>query len=196
MNALEAIYRRSLPGVHCIAINSPQVPNRKTPVSIKLLVPDASEALILDALQEERERILTDVRDAEVVLLIAGLGGVIGSFVSCVLADMLAAQQTPVWAIVTQPFTFEGRQRRERADKAIALLSKRVDMLITRDNQALIAAVNSWESLGEIFMLADESLVDLIAMLPSHLTKPASLHEHLPKGATIAFREGQSHLGR
>ena len=60
--------------------------------------------------------------------------------------------------MVTKPFTFEGRRRREQAEKGLTELRQCVDTVITIPNEKLLHTVERNTTLSEAFLSADDIL--------------------------------------
>src|SRR3990167_8478318 len=82
------------------------------------------------AAEEDIEKIIECSKDADIVFLTAGMGGGTGSGASSVIAKALKERGILTVAIVTKPFTFEGKRRALIAEECIEQLRKEVDTLI------------------------------------------------------------------
>ena len=128
------------------------------------------------AAEESRDEIASTIGDAEVVFVLAGLGGGTGSGAAPAICRIATDQGALAIAIVTRPFDFEGPLRRETADEGEARLEREADALIAFDNDRLLrlgahtgsatafAAIN--DEIGELIrgtcaMLAGGGLVNL-----------------------------------
>lgn len=128
------------------------------------------------AAEESRAEIVSTIGDAEVVFVLAGLGGGTGSGAAPAICRIATDQGALAIAIVTRPFDFEGPLRRETADEGEARLEREADALIAFDNDRLLrlgahtgsadafAAIN--DEIGQLIrgtctMLAGGGLVNL-----------------------------------
>ena len=110
------------------------------------------------AAEEDLDKILEAVDEAEIVFLAAGMGGGTGSGALPVIAKTLREHNILTIAVVTKPFVFEGKRREKIALEAIKELQKNVDTLIVIPNQKLLDLV------GE-----DIPMVDVQKLLCRHL---------------------------
>jgi cell division protein FtsZ len=78
--------------------------------------------------------------------------------------------------IVTKPFTFEGRTRRNQADQGIELLSQKVDTLIVIPNDRLLEVVDKKTSMVDAFRIADDTLRQGIQGVTDLITIPGLIN--------------------
>ena len=83
---------------------------------------------------ESENEIRAAVKDADMVFVTAGLGGGTGTGASPLVAKIAQEEGALVVGIVTKPFTFEGRRRREQASSGLDELKQYVDSLIIVSN--------------------------------------------------------------
>lgn len=79
---------------------------------------------------------------ADMVFITAGMGGGTGSGAAPVVAAVAKSLGILTVAIVTTPFSFEGRLRRQQAIDAVEELRRSVDTLIIIPNDKLLEAVD------------------------------------------------------
>src|SRR3989304_1553623 len=82
------------------------------------------------AAEEDLDKLLEAIGDAEIVFLAAGMGGGTGSGAAPVVAKALRERGILSIAIVTKPFLFEGKRRSVVAEEALEELRKEVDTMI------------------------------------------------------------------
>ncbi|MEM7691362.1 MAG: cell division protein FtsZ, partial [Pseudomonadota bacterium] len=80
---------------------------------------------------EDRERIAESLRGADMVFITAGMGGGTGTGGAPVVAEVARELGILTVAVVTRPFSFEGRKRLKIADEGLGELQQHVDSLIT-----------------------------------------------------------------
>lgn len=95
------------------------------------------------AAQESKEAIEKAVKGSDMVFITAGMGGGTGSGAAPVVAGIAKSLGILTVAIVTTPFSFEGRLRRQQAIEAIEELRRAVDTLIIIPNDKLLEAVDA-----------------------------------------------------
>ncbi len=97
----------------------------------------------------------------DMVFIAAGEGGGTGTGAAPVVAQEAKQQGALVVAVVTRPFDFEGRQRREKAQAGIEALRPHVDTLIVIPNQRILEVYGA-QPCFEAFRLADEVLLNAV----------------------------------
>lgn len=111
-----------------------------------------------ESLEESRDEIEQLIRGYEMIFITAGMGGGTGTGgapVVCAIARKLGILTV---AIVTKPFTCEGRRRMDSAMGGIELLREQVDTLIIIPNEGLLQIAEPNTSMIEAFSMADEVL--------------------------------------
>jgi cell division protein FtsZ len=92
------------------------------------------------------------------VFVTTGLGGGTGTGAAPIVASLAAELNALTVAVVTKPFTFEGRKRLAQADRGLADLKECVDTVITIPNERLLATLERGTSLFDAFHVADDIL--------------------------------------
>lgn len=110
------------------------------------------------AAMEDRERIRELVDGADMVFITAGMGGGTGTGGAPVVAQIAREVDALTVAVVTRPFTFEGRRRAQQAEAGIEKLEAQVDTLITIPNDRLLQVVEKKTSIQDAFRVADDVL--------------------------------------
>ena len=151
------------------------------------------------AAQESKEAIAAAVKGADMVFITSGMGGGTGSGAAPVVAGIAKSMNILTVAIVTTPFSFEGRLRRQQAIEAIEELRKSVDTLIIIPNDKLLETVDANLPMTEAFKAADDVLRSGVRGISDIITVPGLVrfHSHwtvdtLPEGQSIRLSMYQS----
>jgi cell division protein FtsZ len=107
---------------------------------------------------EDTEEMVDALSGADMVFVTAGLGGGTGTGAAPIVANLAREMGALVVAVVTMPFTFEGRRRHRQAEEGLAALREVVDTVITIPNDKLLHTVQQATPLGEAFTMADDVL--------------------------------------
>ena len=110
------------------------------------------------AAEEDREAIANALKGADMVFITAGMGGGTGTGSAPVVADIAREMGILTVGVVTLPFDFEGKMRRQVADEGIAKFRKSVDSVIVIPNQQLLKLNDKKMSFKDAFILADDVL--------------------------------------
>ena len=109
------------------------------------------------------------VSRASAVLLCGGLGGETGSFLLPALAVRTKSAAVPTFACVGMPFSFEGKQKRDRAVAALEKLRAVCDAVAVIDNDQLSGGTPSTSAVGDAFRLSDRTLIASLLALQGML---------------------------
>jgi cell division protein FtsZ len=142
------------------------------------------------ACREARDSLDEVMAEADIVVVLSGLGGGTGSGAAPVVAEMARRRGSLAISLSTLPFSVEGNNRRNNAEVGRASLSIASDISVVLPNDHLLEAFPNL-SLLEAFRAADETLLEPVDLLRKLLTSAdlPMLHR--------AFRGvGASHLGR
>ncbi len=128
------------------------------------------------AAEEDIDKVLETVGQADIVFLAGGMGGGTGSGALPVIARALKSSGILTIAVVTKPFTFEGKRRARIAEQAIEILKKEVDTLIVIPNQKLLSVVNDKVSMIDAFAMINEVLNQSVKGISDIITKPGHIN--------------------
>lgn len=103
----------------------------------------------------DRKKLTELLGEANLVFLVAGLGGGTGSSVAPALAECAVEQGAMVIAFVTLPFTMEGGRRRQQAYDALAELRKWCDAVLAIPNDILLQGVEEQATVLDAFAQVD-----------------------------------------
>ena len=121
---------------------------------------------------ESKKEIEEALSGADMVFITAGMGGGTGTGAAAVVAEIAQALGALTVAIVTKPFSFEGKRRMENANVGLEDLRKHVDTLIVIPNDRLREIIDKSTPMLEAFKEVDnvlrrgvQSISDLIAVV-------------------------------
>lgn len=125
-----------------------------------------------DAAIESKKEIEEHLKGADMVFVTSGMGGGTGTGAAPVIAEIAQNLGALTVAIVTKPFSFEGRKRMENALEGIDELKKHVDTLIVIPNDRLREIIDKSTPMMDAFREVDNvllrgvrSISDLIAVV-------------------------------
>ncbi|KKR15158.1 MAG: Cell division protein FtsZ [Candidatus Falkowbacteria bacterium GW2011_GWA2_39_24] len=110
------------------------------------------------AAEEAQNEIREMLKDANMVFITCGMGGGTGTGASPAIAEIAKDLGALTVAVVTKPFSFEGSQRRNIAERGIAELADKVDAIITIQNDKILQVIDKKTSILDAFMSVDEVL--------------------------------------
>jgi cell division protein FtsZ len=147
------------------------------------------------AAQEDREAIMKVLEGADMVFITAGMGGGTGTGAAPVIASMAREKNILTVAVVTKPFTFEGRPRMRQAEAGIQELRDQVDTLIVIPNQRLLEVVDKRTPLREAFQVADTVLYQAVQSISDLILVPGLVNLDFADVRTIMRSQGKAVMG-
>ena len=152
-----------LPGVDFVVmdsdIHSLETSNADTSVvlgvtRLKGLGAGSSVKAVKSAAEESRDDIRDCIHGADIVFIVAGMGGGTGTGAAPVIASIAKEHSIYTVAVVSESFPFEGRKRATQADEGMKKLEGQVDTLIKVSwRQVLSARADGPSSIAEAFRL-------------------------------------------
>lgn len=128
-----------------------------------------------EAAKESEQDIKNLIKNSHMVFITAGLGGATGTGSAPVIAKIAKKMGVLTVAIVTIPFTMEGRLRYENAMQGLEELEGLVDTLIVIPNDKLIELAPDLP-LHTAFKVADEILTNAVKGIAELITKPGLIN--------------------
>ena len=124
------------------------------------------------AAEKSRDEMLEQLSGADIVCVVAGMGGGAGSGAAPVVAECARETGALTVGFVARPFHFEGRHRMSQADCAIEKMKAHVDALITIPNDQLLQAAEAVEeppvlfhsAFADALRLSIQGITDIIAV--------------------------------
>lgn len=141
------------------------------------------------ALESERE-IREYLRNTDMVFIAAGMGGGTGTGASPVIARICKEMEILTVAVVTKPFSFEGRFRTKVAEEGLEELKKYVDTMIVIPNDRLITLGSPQEKLFEMFKKADDVLYYAVKGISDLILSPGYINLDFADVKTVMSESG------
>jgi cell division protein FtsZ len=148
--------------------------------------------------KESIDEIASALQGSDLTFITCGLGGGTGSGSAPVVAEVAKDSGSVTVAIVTMPFTVEGKTRWQNAEEGLAKLRKTADTVVVVPNDKLMSLVPDLP-LNAAFRVSDEILADSLKGTTEMVTKPglvnldfADLRTVLSNGGTAVIGLGES----
>lgn len=166
-NAVNHMYNQGIKGVDFIVCNTDRQALDISPVPFKIQlgpsltegrgagsIPEIGMNAAVENIEEIRE-ILS--KNAKMIFVTAGMGGGTGTGAAPVIAKIARELGILTVGIVTVPFSFEGRKRRQQAEEGLENMRESVDTLLVINNERL-REISGNLTLGNAFAQADDVL--------------------------------------
>jgi cell division protein FtsZ len=147
------------------------------------------------AAEESRDVIAEALAGADLIFIASGMGGGTGTGASPIIAEIARQLGSLTIAIVTKPFSFEGRRRAQIAEQGIAKLREKVDTLITIPNDKLLQAVAKNTTLLDAFRSADDVIKQGVQGISDLITVPGLINLDFADVNTIMRDAGTALMG-
>jgi cell division protein FtsZ len=203
-NAINNMIRSGLQGVKFIAANTDAQALEISKSDIRIQLGDsiteglgagANPQIGRDAALETVEELRNALRDSHMVFITAGLGGGTGTGATPVIAEICREMGALTVAVVTRPFSFEGKKRAQIAEQGLAELKKYVDTAITIPNDRLRALASKKATLMEMFMKADEILLHAVKGITDLIMMPGLVNLDFADVRTTMSKAGMALMG-
>ncbi len=203
-NAINNMIASNLQGVKFIAANSDAqaLEISKAPIRIQLgmsitegLGAGANPLVGRDAALENEEEIRQALANSHMVFITAGFGGGTGSGAAPVIAEISKDLGALTVAVVTKPFSFEGKKRAKVAEEGIESLKKVVDTAITIPNDRLRGLASKKATLMEMFIKADEILLHSVKGITDLIMMPGVVNLDFADVKTTMSKAGNALMG-
>lgn len=145
--------------------------------------------------EESQNEIRDALKGSDMVFITCGLGGGTGSGASPVIAEIAKDCGALTVAVVTKPFSFEGAQRRDIAEKAYADLASRVDTIISIPNDRVLQIIDKKTSILDAFDSVDDVLRQGVQGISEVITVPGLINVDFADVRAIMTNTGSALMG-
>ncbi len=147
------------------------------------------------AAEESQNEIREALKDADMVFVTCGLGGGTGTGASPIVAEIARDIGALTVAVVTKPFSFEGVQRKNLAERGYSELADKVDTIITIPNDKLLQVIDKKTSLLDAFMVVDEILQQGVQGIAELITVPGLINVDFADVKAVMSNAGSALMG-
>ena len=145
--------------------------------------------------EESREELTQALKGADLVFVTAGMGGGTGTGAAPIVAEVAKSIGALTIAIVTKPFTFEGKRRLKQALAGIERLSGQVDSIVTIPNDRLLQIADKNTTLESAFSFADDILRQGVQGISDTIAKAGIINLDFADVRTIMENTGVALMG-
>ncbi len=143
---------------------------------------------------EDSDKIIEVLEGADMVFITTGLGGGTGTGAAPIIASLASELGALTVAVVTKPFSFEGKRRMAQAERGIAELMESVDTTIVIPNEKLLAVAED-AGFFESFQIADDILRQGVQGISDIITIPGIINRDFADVKTIMAGMGYAVMG-
>ncbi len=203
-NAVNHMYQRGIQGVDFMICNTDAQSLDKSPVPIKLQlgasltegrgagsIPDVGKNSAIESIDEVKAII---EKNTTMVFITAGMGGGTGTGAAPVIARAARELGILTVGIVTVPFTFEGKKRREQAERGLEQMRDAVDTLLVIQNDKLREVYGNL-TLKEAFAKADDVLTTAAKGIAEVVSITGEINVDMNDVQTVMKNSGAAIMG-
>ena len=203
-NAINRMVDAGLQGVTFIGVNTDRQALSRCKAEIKIQLGEkitggrgagANPEIGQKAAEESIDEVIANIQDADMVFITAGMGGGTGTGAAPIIAKASMDCGALTVAVVTKPFTFEGKKRWNRAAKGIQYLSNFVDSLVVIPNDKLIDTSDKNTSMLEAFAMADDVLRKGVQGISDLISEYGLVNVDFADVRTVMEGRGIAHMG-
>ena len=204
-NAVNRMVEAGVRGVEFIAVNTDRQALLMSDADVTIHIGEeltrglgagANPEVGCQAAEESRAELRNALAEADMVFVTAGEGGGTGTGAAPIVAEIAREEIGALTVgIVTKPFTFEGRLRRNQAEQGIELLAQKVDTLIIIPNDRLLEIVDKKTSMVDAFRIADDTLRQGIQGVTDLITIPGLINLDFADIRTVMKDAGTAMMG-
>jgi cell division protein FtsZ len=202
-NAVNHMFKQGIKGVEFAVCNTDLQALESSPVPIKIEIGDsgglgagANPKVGKESAESSIEKIkeLLDDEYTQMLFITAGMGGGTGTGAAPVIAELAREMNILTVGIVTLPFGFEGRRRKQQAELGISEIKKHVDALLVISNDKLREQFGNLV-LGEAFAQADNVLTSAAKGIAELITVPGYVNVDFEDVRTVIKDSGKAIMG-
>jgi cell division protein FtsZ len=203
-NAINTMVVNRLQGVEFIAANTDKQALNQSQADICLQIgpsitkglgagadPETGNMSAMESLEEIREAL----RGSDMVFVTAGLGGGTGTGAAPVVAKISKELGALTVAVVTKPFSFEGKHRARNAEDGWQELQKYADTIITVPNDRLLSIMQKNSKLSDMLAMADNVLLQAVKGITDLINVPGLINADFADLRTVMKEVGPAVMG-
>ena len=203
-NAVNRMVEAGIKGVEFIAVNTDRQQLQQSKAATKIQIGEkitrglgagANPDIGAQAAEESKSEIGEALRGADMVFVTAGMGGGTGTGAAAVVAGTAKELGILTIAVVTKPFTFEGKKRLAQAERGVESLKGKVDSLVVIPNDKLLQIIDRKTSIVEAFKMADDVLRQGVQGISDLIAIEGLVNLDFADVKTIMLNIGMAHMG-
>jgi cell division protein FtsZ len=203
-NAINNMISSNLQGVKFIAANTDAqaLEVSKAPIKIQLgerltegLGAGAKPEVGREAAIETADAIRSVLEGSHMVFITAGLGGGTGTGAAPVIAEICKELGILTVAVVSKPFSFEGKKRSLQAEQGLESLKQMADTAITINNDRLRGLASKKATMLEMFRRADEVLLHSVKGITDLIMMPGLVNLDFADVKATMSKAGMAIMG-
>ena len=203
-NAVNRMIDSNLQGISFIAVNTDRQALNTSKAETKIQIGEkltrglgagGNPEIGQRSAEESLETLEKFLKDSDMVFITAGMGGGTGTGAAPIIAKAAKMAGALTVGVVTRPFTFEGKKRKEHAELGIRFLKNYVDSLVVVPNDRLLQIAEKNTSMLQAFSMADEVLKQGVDGIASLIGEAGIINLDFADVKTVMSDRGIAHMG-
>ena len=203
-NAVNNMIASNMHGVEFIAVNTDLqvLESSLAPVKVQVgrqltkgLGAGSNPEIGRQAALEDRAVLMEALDGCDMVFITAGMGGGTGTGAAPVIASIAKEIGALTVAIITKPFFYEGKRRKENAEEGIRDLSNCVDTMIVIPNDKISLVVDKGTPMLKAFSIANDVLRQAVQGISDIILVPGIINVDFADVKTIMESMGRAVMG-
>ena len=184
-NTLSRLYSRKIKGVETFALNTDAMHLNNSQADFKTVLgakitqgrgAGGDPYLGRRCAEEDEDILRTMVDGADMVFVIAGMGGGTGTGAAPVVAQYARETEALVVGVAVLPFGTEGINRRKSAIRGLLELKNNSHCVIELDNEKLNDVTKGKYPMGQAFRVMDDLITETVQSLSEIVTEPSTIN--------------------
>jgi cell division protein FtsZ len=203
-NAVSRMAKCKIKGVELVVLNTDAQDLKKAKTDLRLRIgrkttqglgagmnPEIGRKSAL----ENRKEISEVLKGSDMVFITCGLGGGTGTGAAPVIAEVAQEVGALTLAVITKPFSFEGKAREKIARRGIKKIKEKVDTLISISNDRLLSTLDPNISLLNAFWFCDDVLRQAVQGISDLILLPGIINVDFADVKAIMKNAGSALFG-
>jgi len=203
-NAINTMVANRLQGVEFIVANTDKQALNQSKADVCLQIgpsitkglgagadPETGNMAAMESLEDIREAL----KGSDMVFVTAGLGGGTGTGAAPIVAKASRELGALTVAVVTKPFSFEGKYRARNAEEGWQELQSYVDTIITVPNDRLLSIMQKNSKLSDMLCMADNVLLQAVKGITDLINVPGLINADFADLRTVMREVGPAVMG-
>ena len=203
-NAINTMVTNRLQGVEFIVANTDRQALNQSKADVCLQIgpsitkglgagadPETGNMAAMESIEEIKEVL----RGSDMVFVTAGLGGGTGTGAAPIVAKASKELGALTVAVVTKPFSFEGKYRSRNAEAGWNELQKYADTIITVPNDRLLSIMQKNSKLSDMLAMADNVLLQAVKGITDLINVPGLINADFADLRTVMKEVGPAVMG-
>jgi len=203
-NAINNMIASNMHGVEFIAVNTDLQVLDASLASVKVQIgrqltkglgAGSNPEIGRQAALEDRATIMDVLDGCDMVFITAGMGGGTGTGAAPVIASIAKEIGALTVAIITKPFFYEGKRRKENAEEGIRDLANCVDTMIVIPNDKITLVVDKGTPMIKAFSIANDVLRQAVQGISDIILVPGLINVDFADVKTVMESMGAAVMG-